>query len=288
MDERSIEEQDHLERSTKKIKAKDLFSTSSSRSYKESLLKPPICNDLFQGFILVEEDDDDLNSNTEKFSDEFTSIQQWKWIENGNIIYKNHDEEFDCVDLGHGFYVVKFSSLEDIQKWNPNFNPATRMITSTTVWIQLSGLPLEYFNEVLVKVGKLVGRPIKLDSNTTYTTRGKFARICIEIDLSKPLIPLIRIEACVLKKVVTNLKESLEAVQTKNTKATSEKKDKATKGGNFGLENNTLEMAKIEINNDRPKDLRRFNSTQAKNLEVKNGSNKFSMLPRLHRKDNKL
>ncbi|MBA0699118.1 hypothetical protein Goari_000782 [Gossypium aridum] len=60
------------------------------------------------------------------------------------------------------------------------------MIPSTTVWIQLRGLPLEYFNEVLIKVGKLVGRPIKLDSNTTYTTRGKFARICIEIDLSKP------------------------------------------------------------------------------------------------------
>ncbi|MBA0699117.1 hypothetical protein Goari_000782 [Gossypium aridum] len=167
MDERSIEEQDHLERSTKKIKATDLFSTSPSRSYQESLLKPPVCKDLFQGVILVEEDDDDSDSNTKKFSDEFTN------------------EEFDCIDLGHGFYVVKFSSLEDRLK-KPNFNPATGMIPSTTVWIQLRGLPLEYFNEVLIKVGKLVGRPIKLDSNTTYTTRGKFARICIEIDLSKP------------------------------------------------------------------------------------------------------
>ncbi|PPR86318.1 hypothetical protein GOBAR_AA34375 [Gossypium barbadense] len=230
MDERSIEEQYHLERSTKKIKATYLFSTLSSRSYKESLLKPLVCNDLFLGVILVEDDDDDSDSNTEKFSDEFTSIRRWKWIENGNRIYENHDEEFDCINLGHGFYVVKFSSLEDIQKWNPNFNPTTGMITSTTVLI-------------------------KLDSNTTYTTRGKFARICIEIYLSKPLIPLIRIgnfihnikyeglhnnfffcgrfghiiEACVLKKVVTNLKESSEVVQTKNTKATSEKMDKATK-----------------------------------------------------------
>ncbi|XP_012448856.1 uncharacterized protein At4g02000 [Gossypium raimondii] len=186
----------------------------------------------------------------------------------------NLDEEFDCIDLGHDFYVVKFLSAEDlltvitagswkimdhyltIQKWKPNFHPTMGTIASIAVWIQLLGLPLEYFNEeVLVKVGKLVGRPIKLDSNTVYTTRGKFARIYIEIDLSKPLIPSIRIgnfvqnieyeglhnicfscgcfghrtEACVLKKMVTDLEELSEAVQTKNTKATSEKTDKATK-----------------------------------------------------------
>ncbi|KAK5842708.1 hypothetical protein PVK06_005093 [Gossypium arboreum] len=92
MDERSIEEQDHLERSTKKIKATYLFSTSPSRSYKESLLKPLVCNDLFLGVILVEDDDDDSDSNTEKFSDEFKSIRRWKWIENGNRIYENHGE----------------------------------------------------------------------------------------------------------------------------------------------------------------------------------------------------
>ncbi|MFQ6643850.1 hypothetical protein Gotur_017885 [Gossypium turneri] len=129
-------------------------------------------------------------------------------------------------------------------------------ILRLAVWIQLLGLPLEYFNEeVLVKVGKLVGRPIKLDSNTVYTTRGKFARICIEIYLSKPLIPSIRIEACVLK-MVTKLEELSEAVQTKNTKATSEKTDK----------DNTLEMAEVEINNDRPKDLGRFNGIQVRHL----------------------
>ncbi|MBA0694676.1 hypothetical protein Goari_004952, partial [Gossypium aridum] len=89
------------------------------------------------------------------------------------------------------FYVVKFSSAKDLLK-KPNFHPTMGTIASIAVWIQLLGLPLEYFNEeVLVKVGKLVGRPIKLDSNTVYTTRGKFARICIEIYLSKPLIPSI-------------------------------------------------------------------------------------------------
>ncbi|MBA0869351.1 hypothetical protein Goshw_027206, partial [Gossypium schwendimanii] len=48
---------------------------------------------------------------------------------------------------------------------------------------------MEEFSDEFTR--KLVGRPIKLDSNTVYTTRGKFARICIEIYLSKPLIPSI-------------------------------------------------------------------------------------------------
>ncbi|KAH1055673.1 hypothetical protein J1N35_033738 [Gossypium stocksii] len=108
MDERSIEEQDHLER-----------------------------------VISVEEDDDDSDLDMEEFSDEFTSIpavevdREWKrtlrkpWrnaliikllgksISYSALIQRlttmwNLDEDFDCIDLGHGFYVVKFSSAEDL------------------------------------------------------------------------------------------------------------------------------------------------------------------------------
>lgn len=30
-----------------------------------------------------------------------------------------------------------------------------------------------------------------MDPNTSYATRGKFARVCVEIDLNKPLVPKI-------------------------------------------------------------------------------------------------
>ncbi|PPR90369.1 hypothetical protein GOBAR_AA30316 [Gossypium barbadense] len=39
-----------------------------------------------------------------------------------------------------------------------------------------------------IRIGKLVGKPIKVDSNTSLGTRGKFAGICVEVDLSKPLL----------------------------------------------------------------------------------------------------
>ncbi|PPS11204.1 hypothetical protein GOBAR_AA09435 [Gossypium barbadense] len=170
----------------------------------------------------------------------------------------NLDEEFDCIDLGHGFYVVKFSNVDDglkvittstwkimdhyltIQKWKSNFHPTIRMIVSTVVWIQLPSLPLEYFNEVLVKVGKIVGKPIKLYSNTTYTIRGKFARVfCVEIDLCKigNFVQNIKYEGlhnicfscgCFEHRTeANNLEASLEMVQKMNTEATSEKTDKA-------------------------------------------------------------
>ncbi|MBA0858806.1 hypothetical protein Goshw_000557, partial [Gossypium schwendimanii] len=78
LDEFSLEEQDHLERSTKKIRAVDVVESFSpappSQSYKESLLKPLVSNDLFQGACWVKEDDDDSDSDMEELSDEFASI----------------------------------------------------------------------------------------------------------------------------------------------------------------------------------------------------------------------
>ncbi|XVE98728.1 hypothetical protein REPUB_Repub03eG0133100 [Reevesia pubescens] len=73
-------------------------------------------------------------------------------------------EDFELIDLGAEFYVVKFENMEDrfkvmiggpwkimdhyltVQKWQPNFRPSFAMVGATTVWIQLPELPLEYFN----------------------------------------------------------------------------------------------------------------------------------------------
>ncbi|MBA0786448.1 hypothetical protein Gotri_028062 [Gossypium trilobum] len=69
----------------------------------------------------VEEDDDDSNLDMEEFSDEFTN------------------EEFDCIDLGHDFYVVKFLSAEDLLTVG-RFHPTMGTIASIAVWIQLLGI----------------------------------------------------------------------------------------------------------------------------------------------------
>lgn len=44
------------------------------------------------------------------------------------------------------------------------------------------------FNErSLTKVGNTIGKMVKVDLQTEEIARGKFARICVELDLSKPL-----------------------------------------------------------------------------------------------------
>ena len=42
-------------------------------------------------------------------------------------------------------------------------------------------------------IGNLVGKTLKVDSRTYLTERGKFARICVELDLDKKLWTAIRI-----------------------------------------------------------------------------------------------
>ncbi|XVE91332.1 hypothetical protein REPUB_Repub01dG0001000 [Reevesia pubescens] len=120
--------------------------------------------------------------------------------------------EFELIDLGHGFYVVKFERMEDrfrvltkgpwkimdhyltVQLWRPHFRPSAASIRSTTVWVHLPELPLEYFSEdVLLEIGKLIGKPLKVDSTATLATRGKFARIYVELNLHKPLVSKVRV-----------------------------------------------------------------------------------------------
>lgn len=61
-------------------------------------------------------------------------------------------------------------------------------ITSLPVWVHFPMLSVEYYTEKwLQNAGDQLGRTIKVDSTMLATTRGRFVRVCIEIDLKKPL-----------------------------------------------------------------------------------------------------
>ncbi|XP_016206247.1 LIM domain-containing protein A-like [Arachis ipaensis] len=69
------------------------------------------------------------------------------------------------------------------------FNPQTATINNIAVWVRLPGLAIEYYNRtILEKIGSIVGRTLKVDTNTKSVSRGKYARICVEVDLDKPLV----------------------------------------------------------------------------------------------------
>lgn len=82
-----------------------------------------------------------------------------------------------------------------ISKWQPYFNPSDCKIENALVWLRLPGLPVEFFNkDLLMEIGSVVGRPVKVDDYTINGTRGKYARVCVELDLSRTLVPQIKLQ----------------------------------------------------------------------------------------------
>ncbi|KAL4394224.1 hypothetical protein AHAS_Ahas02G0130600 [Arachis hypogaea] len=76
-----------------------------------------------------------------------------------------------------------------ISFWKPNFNPIEASIEYTAAWVRLPGLTIEYYEKsMLERIGNIIGRTIKVDPNTADICRGKFAKLCVELDLTARLV----------------------------------------------------------------------------------------------------
>ncbi|KAK3221245.1 hypothetical protein Dsin_008270 [Dipteronia sinensis] len=74
------------------------------------------------------------------------------------------------------------------------------------VWVKLSKLPMEWINsDLLWNVWGMLGTTYKVDPITETQARGRFARICVEIDITKPLKGMLNIEERVIKVEYENL-----------------------------------------------------------------------------------
>ncbi|CAI0550534.1 unnamed protein product [Linum tenue] len=63
------------------------------------------------------------------------------------------------------------------------------------VWVQLPGLPVEFYNrEAVLIIAQSIGNPIRVDRATELGARTKFARVCVEVDLTQPLLAKYSIE----------------------------------------------------------------------------------------------
>ncbi|XP_039134837.1 uncharacterized protein At4g02000-like [Dioscorea cayenensis subsp. rotundata] len=72
--------------------------------------------------------------------------------------------------------------------WKPFFEPTFAKLSIAAIWLQLHNLPVEFWDgETLETIANQFGTLLKVDDFTTSFSRSKYARICVEIDLSKPL-----------------------------------------------------------------------------------------------------
>ncbi|XP_057432404.1 uncharacterized protein LOC130725170 [Lotus japonicus] len=76
-----------------------------------------------------------------------------------------------------------------VKPWTPDFVAANSEISTAAVWIRIPDLGFQFYDEsILLTLASAVGTPIRVDMNTMDMQRGKYARICVEIDLSKPVL----------------------------------------------------------------------------------------------------
>lgn len=126
------------------------------------------------------------------------------WVRRGVI---------SIYDLGNDYFLVAFSHEEDknatlldgpwfiydqyltVKDCTPNFQPESDTIEDVEIWIWIAGLPIEYYDsKILPIIGDLVGKTVKVDKNTIHLERGKYARICVKVNLTKSLFAMFTIK----------------------------------------------------------------------------------------------
>ncbi|CAL1387423.1 unnamed protein product [Linum trigynum] len=129
---------------------------------------------------------------------------RWKWRPLGSL---------DIMDLNNQTFLATFSNDQDylhtltggpwtildhylvVHQWSPNFRTSDKPFKSVVAWVQLPELPFHFYHrEVLFALGNLLGHTIKIDYHTEQFERGKFTRLAVELDMTKPLATRIRLD----------------------------------------------------------------------------------------------
>ena len=85
-----------------------------------------------------------------------------------------------------GFLVSIFLA---IRQWEPEFKASTAMLSLVAVWVRLLELPIEFYEpSALLKIGRAIGSVLRIDSHTASGEKGRFARLCVQVNLDKPLV----------------------------------------------------------------------------------------------------
>ncbi|XP_052192517.1 uncharacterized protein LOC127801414 isoform X13 [Diospyros lotus] len=184
--------QDHRHRHNRRTDTAVVPSLDLS-SAEEAVLRAPFKHSLFAKVLGKRVDDRQLYAHLRSL-----------WRPAGAI---------DFIPLARGFYLVNFSLPSDydevrygfpwtiddhyivLLRWDPNFKPSEAIISLVAVWVRLPELQVQYYDEeILQKIGELIGEEVvKIDNCTRNRTKCKYARLCILIDLGKPVIPMIEI-----------------------------------------------------------------------------------------------
>ncbi|XP_021765919.1 uncharacterized protein LOC110730423 [Chenopodium quinoa] len=83
-----------------------------------------------------------------------------------------------------------------IKPWSPKFDFGAEILRTIPLWVKFPNLPLNCWGpETLSRIGSFLGIPICSDECTTRQLKVSFARVLIEIDVTKPLPKSVFVES---------------------------------------------------------------------------------------------
>lgn len=130
--------------------------------------------------------------------------------------------DFDLIDIPNNYFIVKFPDKEGwterykrvlyegpwvvqhhcvmVQQWSANFDPFNNTLRKVVSWVRIPHIPMQCYNkQFITRLGNRIGKTLRVDLNTLAESssesmkveRGRYARICVELDLQKQLVPRV-------------------------------------------------------------------------------------------------
>nr|POF11331.1 hypothetical protein CFP56_55570 [Quercus suber] len=206
----SREEEDELGRSVKRFKENSgvrlAFQPRVPVSYKDTLLGeiPGAYEQAFK-FDTVRDDEKEAEPDLEPLIEGMVDVNISRELchVSGNL------------GLREGLFLIRFNCVDDFEKvlkgrpwfigghflairpWEPYFKASEAKLNFVAVWIRFPELPIEFYDrDVLKEIGSAIGPMLRIDSYTASGSKGSYARLCVQVDLDKPLINMVRIGKC--------------------------------------------------------------------------------------------
>ena len=114
--------------------------------------------------------------------------------------------------MGKNFFLIKFSDGSNYDKvlhggpwfikehflaikpWEPYIKASEASFSIVAVWVRFLELPIEFYDSSVIREIDSAIRPVlRIDSYTASGSRASYARLCLQTDLTKPLINMIRV-----------------------------------------------------------------------------------------------
>ncbi|XP_058758403.1 uncharacterized protein LOC131631649 [Vicia villosa] len=131
----------------------------------------------------------------------FVKIPDLYYNEDGYFILRFHSHDDMDVVLMKGPYTLRNVPLL-LQEWRPDFNLKRDMLRTLPIWVKLPQLPLYLWGaKSLSKIGSAIGVPLVTDECTASKLRVSYARILVEVDVTKDFVKEIAIKECDGRKI---------------------------------------------------------------------------------------